>query len=332
MVLTAALVLSACSAGSPEPAAPAPTSAPTSVPAPSPAPPPSLPDVIARVEPSVVTVRLPSGVGSGVVYRDDLVVTNQHVVGDMRGVVLQFADGSTTSGEVLAADRISDLAVIRSARGGLPPLPVRTELPRQGEVAIAIGSPLGLENTVTAGIVSAVGRELPGRAPGSPLGLIQTDAPISPGNSGGALVDAQGRLIGVNEIYIPPGAGAVSLGFAIPSATVVNVADQLIGRGAVAHPWMGVSLTALTPEIRDRLGVDALAGVVVLEVVPDGPAERAGLRSGDVITGFAGVPVASVEDVVTRLADTLPGQTVPLTVSRGGAPTTLSLVVGERPS
>jgi serine protease Do len=209
---------------------------------------------------------------------------------------------------------------------------VRTELPRQGELAIALGSPLGLENTVTAGIVSAVGRELPGRAPGSPLGLIQTDAPISPGNSGGALVDAQGRLIGINEIYIPPGAGAVSLGFAIPSATVVDVADQLIARGAVAHPWMGASLTALTPQIRERLGVDAPPGALVLEVVPGGPAERAGLRAGDVVTAFAGAPVTSVEDVVTRLADTVPGQPVALTVARGGVPTTLTVVVGERPS
>jgi S1-C subfamily serine protease len=320
VVLIAALVLSACSSG------------PAGSAAPAPAPPPALPDLIARVEPSVVTVRLPGGVGSGVVYRDDLVVTNEHVVGDARGVVLQFADGTTAPGEVLAADRISDLAVIRSARGGLPPLPVRTELPRQGEVAIALGSPLGLENTVTAGIVSALGRELPGRAPGSPLGLIQTDAPISPGNSGGALVDAQGRLIGVNEIYIPPGAGAVSLGFAIPAATVVDVADQLIGRGAVAHPWLGVSLTALTPEIRERLAVGAPAGALVLEVVPGGPADRAGLRAGDVVTAFAGAPVTSVEDVVTRLADTVPGQPVALTVARGGVPTTLTVVVGERPS
>lgn len=310
-----ALLFAGCSTGAADPAPP----------------PPSLPDLVAQVEPSVVTVRVPSGLGSGVVYRGDLIVTNQHVVGDTRQVVLQFADGTSAPGQVLAADRISDLAVIRSARGGLPPLPVRTDLPRPGETALALGSPLGLENTVTAGIVSAVGRELPGRAPGSPLGLVQTDAPISPGNSGGALVDAWGRLIGINEIYIPPGAGAVSLGFAIPSATVVDVADQLITRGVVAHPYLGVSLATLTPEIRARLGVPAQAGAVVLDVAPGSPADRAGLRPGDVITAFDGSPVASVQDVVGRLARAAPGQAVSVVVMRGGAPATLTVVVGQRP-
>jgi serine protease Do len=338
-LLALGILLAGCG-GAPEPGVTPATPGSTEAPAPSPdtAPPPgagtavSLPDLIARVEPSVVTVRLPRGVGSGVVYRDDIVVTNQHVVGDARQVTLQFADGTSAPGEVLAADRISDLAVIRSARGGLPPLPLRTDLPRRGETALALGSPLGLENTVTAGIVSAVGRELPGRLPGTPIGLIQTDAAISPGNSGGALVDDAGRLIGINEIYIPPGAGAVSLGFAIPSATMVDVVEQLLTRGDVTHPYLGVALTALTPQIRERLGVQAPAGPVVVEVDPNGPAARAGLVPGDVITGFAGEPVGGEQDLVGRLARTRPGETVPVTVARDGASRTLQVVVGDRPA
>jgi serine protease Do len=340
-LLVLGVLLAGCGSAS-QPGVPPTTPGSSEAPAPAPAPdtaPPqgagtavSLPDLIARVEPSVVTVRPPQGVGSGVVYRDDIVVTNQHVVGDARQVTLQFADGTSAPGEVLAADRISDLAVVRSARGGLPPLPVRTDLPRRGETALALGSPLGLENTVTAGIVSAVGRELPGRLPGTPIGLIQTDAAISPGNSGGALVDAAGRLIGINEIYIPPGAGAVSLGFAIPSATMVDVVEQLLTRGDVTHPYLGVSLTALTPQIRERLGVQAPAGSVVVEVDPNGPAARAGLVPGDVITGFAGEPVGGEQDLVGRLARTRPGETVPVTVVRDGASMTLQVVVGDRPA
>jgi serine protease Do len=327
------IVLAGC-ASTPEPGAVPPTPASSAVGSATPGAGTdvSLPDLVARVEPSVVTVRPPQGVGSGVVYRDDIVVTNAHVVGDARQVTLQFADGTSAPGEVLATDRTSDLAVVRSARRGLPPLPVRTDLPRRGERALALGSPLGLDNTVTAGIVSAVGRELPGRLPGTPIGLIQTDAAISPGNSGGALVDGAGRLIGINEIYIPPGAGAVSLGFAIPSATVVDVVEQLLARGEVSHPYLGVSLTALTPQVRERLGVQAPDGAVVLGVDPDGPAAQAGLAPGDVITGFAGESVAGEQDVVSRLARARPGETVPVTLVRGGVPTSVRVVVGDRPA
>lgn len=309
---------------------PAPPSAPPTAPPTAPAR--SLPDVIAQVEPSVVTVQVPGGLGSGVVYRPDIVVTNQHVVGNARTVQLHFADGTTADGSVLAADAVTDLAVIRSVRGNLPPLPLRTDLPRPGETALALGSPLGLENTVTAGIVSAVGRELPGRAAGAPTGLIQTDAPISPGNSGGALVDAAGNLIGINEIYISPEAGAVALGFAIPSATVANVAEQLLTRGEVIHPYLGVSLTELTPQIRQRLGVGVPAGVVVVGVEAASPAAQAGIQPGDVITGIADQPVATVHDLLSRLSQAQPGQTLPLTVVREGAQQNITVRVGERTS
>lgn len=157
-------------------------------------------------------------------------------------------------------------------------------------MVLAIGSPLGFLGTVTAGIVSGLGREIPGSAARTfaLVDLIQTDAAISSGNSGGALLDTEDRVVGINEAYIPPAADAVSLGFAIPSATAVDVAEQLLADGTAPHPSLGVSVGGLTPAIKQRLGVQADAGALVIEVDPGGPAAVAGLRPGDVITAVAG--------------------------------------------
>jgi serine protease Do len=279
----------------------------------------SVADIVERLEPSVVTVRTDGGLGSGVVYRPDVVITNQHVVGDAREVTIDYADGTSSPGIVLATDRIADLAVIRTARTGLPVPEYRVELPRPGDPVLAIGSPLGFENTVTAGIVSGLDREIPGSGAQSRalVDLIQVDAAISPGNSGGALLDGAGRVIGINEAYIPPSAGAVSLGFAIPAATAVDVAEQLLADGTADHPYLGVSLGRLTPQIRERLGVPAEDGALLVGVEPGGPAAAAGLRAGDVIVGMAGRPVRSVEDVLGVLRDTEPGQQVQVTIARG---------------
>ncbi|HEX2214532.1 MAG TPA: trypsin-like peptidase domain-containing protein, partial [Mycobacterium sp.] len=200
-------------------------------------------DLVERVSPSVVTIQLPGGVGSGVVLRPDIIVTNAHVVGNAREVTIGFADGINATGEVLAADDVTDLAVVRSERGDLPVPEYRSDLPRPGEIAVAIGSPLGFENTVTAGIISGLNRNIPDSAVASSslVDLIQTDASISPGNSGGALLDADGRVVGINEAYIPPAAGAVSLGFAIPTSTVLDVTEQLLTDGRATHSFLGVS-------------------------------------------------------------------------------------------
>lgn len=178
-------------------------------------------DVVSAVEPSVVTINTGDGLGSGVIYRaDGVIVTNAHAVGSATQVEASFADGTHVQGRVTGSDDLTDLAVVKVARNSLPAVTVRRDLPRQGETALALGSPLGFENTVTKGIISGVSRQIPASTTGGrPLvDLIQTDAPISPGNSGGALLDVQGRLVGVNEAYIPPSAGAVSLGFAIRRA------------------------------------------------------------------------------------------------------------------
>lgn len=332
LAAAAALVvgLAACTVSPP---AVAPT---TPVPLPEPVPGPVAPgvaDVVQRLAPSVVTVRTSGGLGSGVVYRPDVVLTNQHVVGDATDVTIEYADGSASPGIVLAGDAVTDLAVIRTERTGLPVPEYRTDLPRVGDAVLAIGSPLGFEGTVSSGIVSALDREIPGSAAQSRalVDLIQVDAAISPGNSGGALLDDRGRVIGINEAYIPPAAGAVSLGFAIPAATAVSVADELLADGTVTHPYLGVSVGRLTPQIREALAVGTAEGVLVLAVEPGGPAEVAGVRQGDVVVELAGTGIGTLEELFGALRDTEPGQRTDLTVLRGDDPVELPVTIGAEP-
>lgn len=291
----------------------------------------SIPDVVEIAEPSVVTVTAGRSQGSGVVYRKDTVVTNQHVVGTARTVTLTLADGAGVRGTVVGTDAIADLAVIAASRTNLPAIAVREDLPRAGEVALAIGSPLGFENTVTQGIVSGVGRQMPaGQTGGRPLvELIQTDAAISPGSSGGGLFDRQGRLVGINEAYRPPSSGAVSPGFAIPSATVVDVADQLLSTGKAIHPYLGVSLAGLTDAVRNALGVDAERGAVVRRATPGSPAAAAGIRTGDVLTKIGTESIAAVEDVYAAVRAVGPGDRVDVVVQRGGDAVTLPVTMGR---
>ena len=307
--------LAACTAAGPEPALPAaPLPGITAVTG-------GYADLVERVAPSVVTVQTDIGGGSGVVFRPDVVLTNQHVVGADTTVTIEYADGSASPGTVLATDTVTDLALVRTERVGLPVPEYRTELPRPGDIVLTLGSPLGFENTVTVGIVSGLNRQIPGSAAQSRalVDLIQTDAALSPGNSGGALIDTAGRVVGINEAYISPAAGAVSLGFAIPAGTAVDVAEQLLADGTATHPYLGVSLGRLTPVIRQALNIEVETGALVLEVAPDGPAAVAGVRKGDVVVALAGKPVNSIEDLIGALRTTKPGQQVPLTVARRGA-------------
>lgn len=290
-----------------------------------------IPRVIREVEPSVVTIFTDGGLGSGVAYRaDGVIVTNEHVIRGAQDVVVAFADGARVDGKVVAADRATDLAVVRVQRRDLPVASFETELPEVGELAIALGSPLGFEGSATAGIISGLSREIPGSAQTeTPLvNLIQTDAPISPGNSGGALVDADGDVVGINDAYIPPAAGAVSLGFAIPSATVVDVVEQLLETGTVTRPFVGISPGRITPEVAEQLGSDRTDGVVVLDVVDEGPGARAGLRPGDVITAIDGRPVRTVEAFLGELRTLRPGQVVPVTRVRDDREQVLSVTLG----
>ena len=292
-----------------------------------------IPEIIQVVEPSVVTIFTASGLGSGVIYREDgTIVTNEHVIRGAQQVRVGFADGSRIEGEVLAADRGTDLAVVRVGRTALPVATFDTELPRVGELAVALGSPLGFEGSATAGIISGLGREIPGSADtGTPLvDLIQTDAPISPGNSGGALVNADGEVVGINDAYIPPAAGAVALGFAIPSATVVDVVEQLLTTGSVSAAFVGIRPGRITPQLSEQLGLTRTDGVLVLDVVDGGPADKAGLRPGDVITGFGDDPIRTIEDFLGELRGLRPGQTVSLLRARGSEEGKVRVTLGEQ--
>ena len=209
-----------------------------------------------------------SGVGSGIVYKTDgTVVTNAHVVEGARQVSVAFADGQQVSANVRAVDRVTDVAVLQADRTDLTAATLETALPEVGALAVVVGSPLGFEATVTSGIISGLHRQIPGSAStGAPLvDLIQTDAAISPGNSGGALIDGQGRVVGMSQAYIPPSAGAVALGFAIPAANVVDVADQLLASGTAQHAYVGIQPGTLSPQIAEQLAVDRTSGAVVLE-------------------------------------------------------------------
>jgi S1-C subfamily serine protease len=309
------------------------TAAPTNSTAPVTAAGADLPALVRQVEPSVVTVLTESGLGSGIVYKaDGTIVTNAHVVAGAQDVTVALADGQRVPGKVRSADKVSDLAVIQANRTGLPAATFQKPLPQVGELAVVMGSPLGFEATVTSGIISGLHRQIPGSAAtGAPLvDLIQTDAAISPGNSGGAVLDAQGDVVGMSVAYIPPAAGAVALGFAIPAATVVDVADQLLATGAARHAYIGIQPATLTPEIARLLGTNRTTGVVVMQVETPSPAAEAGIQPGDIITSFNSRDTATAEELIAALRGLKPGDRVQLTVLRGAETQQITLTVAER--
>jgi serine protease DegQ len=295
----------------------------------------NIPQVIQAVEPSVVTIFTREGLGSGVIYSaDGLILTNEHVVHGNDKVQVAFADGQRVAGTVKATDPISDLALVQADRKDLPAAQFETRLPQVGELAIVIGSPLGFENTATAGIISGLHRQIPGSASSSQslVDLIQTDAPISPGNSGGAVVNARGKVVGISEAYIPPQSGAVALGFAIPAATATEVAKELLENGKASHAFMGLVPGAITPEIAQQLGLDNTDGVVALSVVGDGPADKAGLRPGDILKSLDGKALHSPEDLLAALRGHNPGDQVNVEFQRGGKTQTAKVALSDRPS
>lgn len=292
-----------------------------------------IPDVVAEVAPSVVAVLTPSGEGSGVVWDvDGRIVTNAHVVGGHEQVTVAFADGQRVPAEVTAVDTVVDLAVLEAERDGLPPVRFATVLPAVGELAIAVGNPLGFENTVTAGIISGLQRAIPGSGSQTQalVDLIQTDAAISPGNSGGALVNGKGEVVGINVAYIPPLARAVSIGFAIPAPTVVDVVAEILEDGQASHPFLGIQPAAVTAPIAERFRLERGEGILVLDVTDGGPAQQAGIEPGDVIIALDEADVASIEQFLTELRNVEPGQTVPLRVVRDGDVEAVPVVVGDR--
>lgn len=328
VLLTASLALTGCT-GSTTPPEPNGSSSPGSTSTARPgntaaAPAPAaasgdIPQLVENLAPSVVTIFTEGGLGSGVVYSEDgLILTNEHVIRGNTTVEVAFADGQRVDGTVKATDPVTDLALVQANRTGLPKPVYQTDLPRVGEGAVVLGSPLGFENTATAGIISGLHRSIPGSASNSLslVDLIQTDAPISPGNSGGAVINMRGEIIGISEAYIPPSAGAVALGFAIPAATAVEVAEELLADGTAEHAYLGLTPGELTPQIAGQLGIDVSTGVVVLAVDDDGPAGRAGIRPGDVLESMEGVELTTPEKLLAELRNRNPGDTVGFKVKR----------------
>jgi serine protease Do len=307
--------------------------------------------VASKVGPSVVQVNVRAvrqtplgtqrgeGLGSGVIYRrDGYIVTNNHVIEGATGVNVAFADGTIEDASIVGTDPNTEIAVIKVDRNDLPAATfddVRT--PVVGQLAVAIGSPSGFESTVTSGVVSGVGREFPPEltSGGTPersalTDLIQTDAAISPGNSGGALADRDGEIIGINVAYLPPAeTGAVNLGFAVPSDTAVSVADQLIEKGEVTTPYLGVLTTDLSPEDAARFDLPVDSGALVEQVVPGSAAREAGVRKGDIITALGDARIAGYGDLLGALRDHKPGERVALTIFRNTEEKKLEVTLGE---
>jgi len=339
-VTAAALALAGCT-GSPAPG-PTSTAASPAVSASAATPAagdglPAVPGVVKEVEPSVVTIRTEIGLGSGVIYHSDgSVVTDAHVIENeqkqpFKNVQVQFADGSQAQGTVLGVDDVTDVGVIKVDRTGLPAAKFATSDPEVGSMTVVIGSPLGLEETVTAGIVSSLHRNMPPskESPHGAIDLLQTDAPISPGNSGGAVADSTGQVIGLSEAYLPPSSGAVAIGFVTPSSTVTNVADQLLASGSVKHAALGVVPTDITPQLAQRFSLPATAGALVVSVSQGSPADQAGMKAGDIITKFAQNQIGNVTDLLVALRKQDPGQQVDIVVQRGSASQTLHVTLGN---
>ena len=289
--------------------------------------------IVKQAQSSVVTVMTENGLGSGIIYdANGYIVTNNHVVASGTQYTVAFASGEQVPATLVGTDPTTDVAVLKVDKTGLPVASFEQGLPQVGQLAVALGSPLGFENTVTVGIVSGLQRTIPGSAQESQalVDLIQTDAAISPGNSGGALVDADSKVIGMNVAYIPPAESAVSIGFAIPAQTVTNVADDIIAGKPVQHAFLGIRYATLTPEIAQQYNINADHGLVVEQVQSGTPAEQAGLKPGDVILSVDGKDMNQVEDLIAVLHQHAPGDTVPIVIERNNQQQTIQVTLGNQ--
>ncbi len=272
-----------------------------------------------------------SNLGSGVIVSEDgFILTNHHVVEAADEIQVALSDGKTLDAAVVGTDPETDLAVLKVKRKGLPAITfAKSESQRVGDVVLAIGNPFGVGQTVTMGIISALGR--------SHLGIntfenyIQTDAAINPGNSGGALVDGAGNLVGVNTAIFSRSGGNLGIGFAIPVSIVRQVMQEIISHGAVTRGWVGIEVQEITPEIAESFALKSTEGALIAGVLRNGPSDRAGIRPGDILLAVGDKPVTDSSSLLNLIAALPPGKVVQLRLKREQTEMQLMVSVEKRP-
>jgi serine protease Do len=271
-----------------------------------------------------------TGQGSGFfISADGYAVTNNHVVQNAENVTVTTDDGKTYDAKVIGTDSRTDLALIKVNGNDFPYVKLSDNSPRVGDWVLAVGNPFGLGGTVTAGIVSARGRDI-GAGPYDDF--IQIDAPVNKGKSGGPTFDVDGNVIGVNTAIFSPSGGSVGIAFAIPADTVKSVIAQLREKGSVTRGWIGVQIQTVTPDIADSMSLKQAAGALVSEPQSDSPAVKAGIQSGDVITSVDGAPIKDARELARRIGTMSPGTSVKLGLIHQGEEKTVTLTLGTLPA
>jgi serine protease DegQ len=269
--------------------------------------------------------------GSGVIVNSEgYILTNNHVVEAADEIEVALADGRKAVAKVVGNDPETDLAVVKINLPNLPAITLgHVEEAGVGDVVLAIGNPFGVGQTVTMGIISALGR--------NHLGIntfenfIQTDAAINPGNSGGALIDTNGNLLGINTAIYSRSGGSLGIGFAIPVSTVKTVMDSIIANGQVVRGYIGVEPQDITPELAENFGLNTRSGAIIAGVVKGGPADKAGVRPGDILVSVEGKPVTDMTEMLNLISQLVPGNKARVTVVRGSRQSTLDVTIGKRP-
>lgn len=272
-----------------------------------------------------------TSLGSGVVVSSQgYILTNNHVVEAADEIEVALADGRTATAKVVGTDPETDLAVIKIELPNLPAITLgHAEQASVGDVVLAIGNPFGVGQTVTMGIISALGR--------SHLGInqfenfIQTDAAINPGNSGGALVDTNGNLLGINTAIYSRTGGSLGIGFAMPMTTAKTVMESIINTGHVVRGYLGVEPQEITPELAESFGLTRKTGAIIAGVLKNGPGDKAGLKPGDILVAVEGKPITDTIDMMNQIAQLQPGSKAKLTVLRKNQEATLEAIIGKRP-
>jgi serine protease DegQ len=272
-----------------------------------------------------------ASLGSGVIVSSDgYILTNFHVIDGADAIEVGLADGRKAAARLVGADPETDLAVIRVSERNLPVMVLGDpEQSRVGDVVLAIGNPFGVGQTVTLGIISALGRN--NLHINHFENFIQTDAAINFGNSGGALVDTDGHLLGINAAIYSQTGGSVGIGFAIPVSTAKMVLDSIVKHGQVVRGWIGIESQDITPELADSFGLAKRSGAIIAGVVSGGPADRAGILPGDILVAVAGEPVADTSEMLNLIAQLEPGAKTKMTILRKRREATLEVAVGRRP-